>query len=123
MNLNTFLLIDGSLMLVGLPLLMIFQGWGELIASSQDFNHIQIQLLILYPYMGVPQTVHIYQSKGLTSQLEHYCSRHEQMSTKSTLKEDLKSEIEERSEEELLEEEIKNQQTLDSFVESDKNWS
>jgi hypothetical protein len=45
------------------------------------------------------------------------------MSTKSKLKEDYKSEIEERSEEELLEEEIKNQQTLDSFVESDKNWS
>ena len=44
------------------------------------------------------------------------------MSTKSTL-EDYKSEIEERSEEELLEEEIRNQQTLDSFVESDKNWS
>ena len=45
------------------------------------------------------------------------------MSTKSTLKEDYKSAIEERSEEELLEEEIRNQQTLDSFVESDKNWS
>ena len=45
------------------------------------------------------------------------------MSTKFTLKEDYKSEIEERSEEELLEEEIKNQQTLDSFVEADKNWS
>ena len=45
------------------------------------------------------------------------------MSTKLTLKEDHKSEIEERSEEELLEEEIRNQQTLDSFVESDKNWS
>ena len=45
------------------------------------------------------------------------------MSTKSTLKEDHPSEIEERSEEELLEEEIRNQQTLDSFVESDKNWS
>ena len=45
------------------------------------------------------------------------------MSTKSTLKEDHKSEIQERSEEELLEEEIRNQQTLDSFVESDKNWS
>ena len=45
------------------------------------------------------------------------------MSTKSKLKEDYKSEIEERSEDELLEEEIKNQQTLDSFVESDKNWS
>ena len=45
------------------------------------------------------------------------------MSTKSKLKEDYKSEIEERSEEELLEEEIKNQQTLDRFIESDKNWS
>ena len=45
------------------------------------------------------------------------------MSTKFTPKEDYKSETEERSEEELLEEEIKNQQTLDSFVESDKSWS
>ena len=45
------------------------------------------------------------------------------MSTKSKLKEDYKSEIEERSEEELLEEEIRNQQTLDSFVESEKNWN
>ena len=45
------------------------------------------------------------------------------MSTKSTLKEDYNSEIEERSKEELLEEEIRNKQTLDSFVESDKNWS
>ena len=45
------------------------------------------------------------------------------MSTKSTLKEDTKSEAEKRSEEEILEEEISNQQTLDSFVESDKNWS
>tara|TARA_B100000242_G_scaffold80849_1_gene53565 strand:+ start:479 stop:616 length:138 start_codon:yes stop_codon:yes gene_type:complete len=44
------------------------------------------------------------------------------MSTESKLKEDYKSEIEERSEEELLEEEIKNQQTLDSLIESDKNW-
>ena len=44
------------------------------------------------------------------------------MSTKSTLKEDHKAEIEERSEEELLEEEIKNQQTLDRFIESEKNW-
>ena len=40
------------------------------------------------------------------------------MSTNSTLKEDHISEIEERTEE-LLEEEISNQQTLDSFVESD----
>ena len=45
------------------------------------------------------------------------------MSTKSKVKEIYKSELEERSEEELLEEEIRNQQTLDSFVESDKNWS
>ena len=37
------------------------------------------------------------------------------MSTKSTLKKDYKSEIQERSEEELLEEKIRNQQTLDSF--------
>ena len=45
------------------------------------------------------------------------------MSTKSKLKEDFKSELEERSEEELLEEVVRNQQTLDSFVESEKNWS
>ena len=45
------------------------------------------------------------------------------MSTKLTLKEDHKSEIEERSEEELIEEEIRNQQTLDNLVESDKIWS
>ena len=45
------------------------------------------------------------------------------MSTKSKLKEDHKSEINDRSEEEILEEEIRNQQTLDSFIESDKNWS
>ena len=62
-------------------------------------------------------------SDGMSYQLEHSCSPHEKMSTKSKLKEDHKSEIEKRSEEELLEIEIKNQQTLDSFVESDKNWS
>ena len=45
------------------------------------------------------------------------------MSTKSSLKKDSKSEIKGRSEEELLEEKIRNQQTLDSFIESDKNWS
>ena len=45
------------------------------------------------------------------------------MSTKSTLKEVYNSEIEERSEEELREDEIRNQQTLDNFVEFDKNWS
>ena len=45
------------------------------------------------------------------------------MSTKSPLKEDPKFEIEERSKEELLEEEIRNQKTLDNFAESGKNWS
>ena len=45
------------------------------------------------------------------------------MPTKSKLKGDYKSEFEERSEEELLEEEIRNQQTLDGFVESEKNWN
>ena len=55
MNLNTFLLINGGLMLIGLPMLMILKG-----KNLQHFKHIQIQLLILYPYMGVPQTVHIY---------------------------------------------------------------
>tara|TARA_B100000989_G_C19459096_1_gene435419 strand:- start:672 stop:809 length:138 start_codon:yes stop_codon:yes gene_type:complete len=45
------------------------------------------------------------------------------MSTESKPKEDHKTEIEERSEEELLEEQIRNQQTLDSFVESEKKWS
>ena len=59
MNLNTFLLIDGSLMLVGLPLLMIFKG-KKPIEIIDNFNHIQIRLLILYPYIEVPQTVHIY---------------------------------------------------------------
>ncbi|MDC3207212.1 hypothetical protein OA972_00575 [Prochlorococcus sp. AH-716-B03] len=59
----------------------------------------------------------------MSNWLEHSCSRREQMSTKSTLKEDFNSEIEERSEEELLEEKIRNQKTLDSFTESDKTWS
>ena len=44
------------------------------------------------------------------------------MSPTQTNKEVYKSEIKERSEEELLEEEIKNQQTIDVFVESDKKW-
>ena len=79
-------------------------------------------MLILYPYIGVPQTVHFYLSESLSVELEHSCSRHEQMSTTPTKKEDHKSEIKERSEEELLEEEIRNQQTLDIFIESDKNW-
>ena len=45
------------------------------------------------------------------------------MLAKSTLKKEHKSEIKERSEEEFLEEEIKNQQTFDSFIESEKNWN
>ena len=44
------------------------------------------------------------------------------MSTTSTKKEAYDSEIQKRSEEELLEEETKNQQTIDIFIESDKNW-
>ena len=45
------------------------------------------------------------------------------MSITPTQKEDHTSEIKERSEEELLEEETRNQQTLDIFIESDKKWS
>ena len=45
------------------------------------------------------------------------------MPTKSSLKEDNNPEIVERSEQELIDEEIRNQQTLNSFVESDKKWS
>ena len=44
------------------------------------------------------------------------------MSATSPKKEVYNSEIKERSEEELLEEEIRNQQTIDIFIESDKNW-
>ena len=44
------------------------------------------------------------------------------MSTISTKKEVYDSEIQKRSEEDLLEEEIRNQQTIDIFIESDKNW-
>ena len=44
------------------------------------------------------------------------------MSTAPTKKEVYNSEIKKRSEEELLEEEIRNQQTIDIFIESDKNW-
>ena len=44
------------------------------------------------------------------------------MSTTFTKKEVCKTEIKERSEKELLEEEIRNQQTIDIFIESDKNW-
>ena len=43
--------------------------------------------------------------------------------SKTTIKnEKNNSETTERSEEEILEEKIKNQQTLDIFIESDKNW-
>ena len=42
---------------------------------------------------------------------------------KGIYKKKIQSEIEKRSEEELLEEEFRNQQTLESFIESDKNWS
>ena len=44
------------------------------------------------------------------------------MSTTPTKKEVCKFENKERSKEELLEEEIRNQQTIDIFIESDKNW-
>ena len=44
------------------------------------------------------------------------------MSTTSKKKEVYNSEVKERSEEELIEEEIRNQQTIDIFIESDKNW-
>ena len=40
MNLNTFLLIDGSLMLIGLPLLMILKGknWSKFYAFYTYLN-------------------------------------------------------------------------------------
>ena len=44
------------------------------------------------------------------------------MSTKTLKKEVHNLEIKKRSEKELLEEKIRNQQTIDIFVESDKNW-
>ena len=45
------------------------------------------------------------------------------MSTKSTPKEENKSDLNQRPDEELLEEKIRNQQTLDCFIESEKNWN
>ena len=45
------------------------------------------------------------------------------MSTTPKSKEEYESVIKERSEEELLEEKIKNQQTIDIFIESDSKWS
>ena len=50
------------------------------------------------------------------------CSCHEKRSATPTKKEVYDSEIQKRSEEELLEEETRNQQTIDIFIESDKNW-
>ena len=44
------------------------------------------------------------------------------MSTSKIQKEDYESEIQERSEDELLEEKIRNKQTIDFVVESDKKW-
>ena len=45
------------------------------------------------------------------------------MSTKNTKKKEYyKSESIKRSEDEILEEEIRNQQTIDFYLESDKNW-
>ena len=44
------------------------------------------------------------------------------MYTTPIKKEAYDSEIQKRSEEELLEEETRNQQTIDIFIESDKNW-
>ena len=44
------------------------------------------------------------------------------MSTTHQKKEDYNSEIKERSKEELLEEETRNQQTIDIFIESYKDW-
>ena len=44
------------------------------------------------------------------------------MSSTKIQKEDYESEIKERSEDELLEEKIRNQQTIDIAVESAKNW-
>ena len=44
------------------------------------------------------------------------------MSTKPLKDQEDSSKSMERTEEELLEEKIKNQQTLDIFIESDKNW-
>ena len=45
------------------------------------------------------------------------------MPTTPTQKENYKSDIEERSDDELLEEEIRNQETIDTFIESEKKWS
>ena len=43
----------------------------------EHFIPLKIYLLILYPYMGVPQTVHLYQSDDQFVQLERSSSSHE----------------------------------------------
>ena len=45
------------------------------------------------------------------------------MSTTPIKNEGFNSEIKARSEEELIDEEIRNQQTIDNVIDSDKNWS
>tara|TARA_Y100001970_G_C13952724_1_gene709085 strand:- start:662 stop:799 length:138 start_codon:yes stop_codon:yes gene_type:complete len=45
------------------------------------------------------------------------------MSKKPLKQEDKSSEIFERSKEEIIDEEIKNQQTIDIFLDTEKNWS
>ena len=45
------------------------------------------------------------------------------MSLHNNKKAEKGSDISERSEEEILEEEKKNQQTVDIYIQSDKNWS
>ena len=44
------------------------------------------------------------------------------MSTTPLKNQKINPENKKRSKEELLEEEIRNQQTIDIFIESDKNW-
>ncbi len=45
------------------------------------------------------------------------------MSNENINKKDIRSNVNERSEQEIIEEEIKNQETINIFIESDKNWS
>ena len=63
-------------MIIGLPII-IFKSKNSLkslkakyfcylIILKKHFNHIKIQLLILYPYIEVPQTVHIKKSVSLS---------------------------------------------------------
>jgi len=41
-----------------LPLILDRLSINKIILK--DFTNIQVELLILYPYLGVPQTVHIF---------------------------------------------------------------